>query len=844
VRARRLHLCMSLAVVLLGALRAQVAEAGELRRAKADSPWGANERVNDADTAYRNMAFVAVDPEGNAYAVWRDEREGNADIYFRYRSAGGSWGEDAKVNDDTGTAAQYNPSIAVDASGNAYAVWGDNRNGNWDIYFSYRPRGGSWGTNVRVNSDTGTATQYNSSIAVDSSGNGYVVWDDYRDGNDDVYFRYRSAAGSWGADFRVNDDSGTAYQFIPSIAVDQSGNAFVVWTDSRNGDEDIYFAYRSALGSWEPNTRVNDVTVGDQCHQDIAVDHSGNAYAVWQDTRNGSYDIYFSYRPAGASWGTSVRVNDEEGSGTPRTPTTIGVDPSGNAHAAWDDTRGESAAVYSSYRPSDGSWAKNVRVPDPDKTGAAAQVAVDSSGRSYTVYTRCLDMHDCNIYFSRNPTLQLPFDPDETDKAKVGEDCRGTENGLGECQSAYLDHHYPTFASNGDGVFRPFWGAEPTGTIGLDDCHPSTQCYDGHEGHDYRLVAGTPVRAAAAGTAHCEYAGSPGYGYTVLVDHHNGYSTRYGHLNKCEDLFAGGDVWVSAGQEIGRVGSSGTQRPHLHFGVYRNGQVVDPWGWDRRNCADPWEQTDPSSRRSACLWGFGCEWEGYLTASAGGGTATADGSIAASAPPGAVSEPSFLRLTLTPDPVAQPSGVPAGYSFDLSAQDIYGNAVDAFLQPLTIVVSYGENMLEYILENTLTLYYWDDGTSSWQGLVTALDLENNTATASTDHLSLFSLLGEPQNPAPTIVEVTPTSGCNALETNIAVHGTGFQPTPSVRLGDSALAVTFVGPGAVTSVVPPGFEPGTYDLRVVNPDAQEALLESAFVVDECSLLCVPLALKSY
>ena len=842
MRTRGLALWVPLAVLLVGALRAEVAGASPLSRAKSDSPWGVNERVDDGGTAYQMEPCLAVDPNGNAYAAWVDYRNGNWDIYFSYRPAGGPWGAYVKVNSDPGTAGQYLPAIAVDPNGNAYVVWGDERNGNWDIYFRYRSAGGSWGSDVRVSDVAGTSSQIEPSIAVDPSGNAYVVWTDSRNGNWDIYFRYRSAAGSWDPDFKVSDDEGTAYQTGPSLAVDPNGNAYVAWTDFRNGNDDIYFRYRSAAGSWDGNIRVNDVGTGDQKNQDIAVDANGNAYAVWNDSRSGSYDIYFSYRPAGGSWDSSIRVNDPEGSAFSITNTTVAVDPMGHAHAAWSDTRDGDEAVYSSYRPSGGSWGRNVKVQDSGG-GGSAQVVVDSAGMAYAVFT---DNRDgcCDIYFSRNPALQLPFDPDDPDQTKIGEDCRGTQNGLGECQSAYLDHHYPTFGVNADGVFRPFWGAEPTGAIGLDDCDPSTQCYDGHEGHDYRLVAETPVRAAAAGTAHCEDAGSPGYGYTVVIDHHDGYSSRYAHLMRCEGLFTGGDTSVAVGQEIGRVGASGTEHFHLHFGVYHNGQVVDPWDWDRRVGADPWEQTDPSRRRSACLWEFGCNWEGYLTASGGGGTTTPDGSMAASAPPGAVSEPSFLRLTLTPDPVAQPSAVPAGYSFALSAQDIYGEPVVTFFEPLTIVVNYAESILDYVVENTLMLYYWDDGTTSWQSLATTLDLENNIATTSTDHLSLFSLLGEPQNLAPTITSVSPESGCNRLETETTIEGTGFLPTPSVRLGGSELAVTFVDSTAVTAVVPPRLGPGTYGLTLVNPDAQEALVESAFVVNECLFVYVPLAVKNY
>ena len=219
--------------------------AAPLSRPLADAPWDSNVKVNDdPGTAEQFWPSIAVDPSGNAYAVWADQRNSNDDIYFSYRPAGGGWGANVRVNDDAGTAWQAYPSIAVDPSGNAYAVWADQRNSNDDIYFSYRPAGGSWGSNIKVSDDPGAGLQWDASIAVDSSGNAYAVWADKRSGVCEIYFSYRTAGGSWGENLRVSDDlGGSSDRYYPSIAVDSSGNAYSVWYDSREGNWDIYFSY-------------------------------------------------------------------------------------------------------------------------------------------------------------------------------------------------------------------------------------------------------------------------------------------------------------------------------------------------------------------------------------------------------------------------------------------------------------------------------------------------------------------------------------------------------------------------------------------------------------------------
>lgn len=393
-----------------------------------------NVRVNDdiTGTAQQEYPAVAADADGDAYAVWEDQRNSDDDIYFAYRPVTGAWGANVRVNDAiTGTVWQRSPAIAVDVDENAYAVWEDRRNGDRDIYFAYRPAGGTWGTDVRVNDDiTGTTWQESPDIAVDADGNAYAVWVDDRDSDDDIYFAYRPAGGTWEADVRLNDDiTGTAQQRSPTIAVDADGNAYAVWEDRRNSNPDIYFAYRPAGGTWGPNVRVNDDGgTASQSVPDIAVDADGNAYTVWEDARYDS-DIYFAYRPAGGGWGTNVRVNDDEG-GTSKYHPAITVDAAGNVYAVWSfsipiqtvpashiphlrrprPSKPGTGAVEQdgngcdgpngicfAHRPAGGEWGENVRVDDEGTWPGSPAVAVDAAGRAHAVWEDWRD-GSCDIY--------------------------------------------------------------------------------------------------------------------------------------------------------------------------------------------------------------------------------------------------------------------------------------------------------------------------------------------------------------------------------------------------------------------------------------------------------------
>lgn len=97
-----------------------------------------------------------------------------------------------------------------------------------------------------------------------------------------------------------------------------------------------------------------------------------------------------------------------------------------------------------------------------------------------------------------------------------------------------------------------------------------------HEGIDIAVGNGTSVVASAAGTVIVAgWAG--GYGNLVVIDHHNGIATAYGH-NTSVTVGVGQDV--TQGQLIAYSGNTGhSTGPHVHFEVRVNGSPVDPLGY-------------------------------------------------------------------------------------------------------------------------------------------------------------------------------------------------------------------------------------------------------------------------
>lgn len=95
-----------------------------------------------------------------------------------------------------------------------------------------------------------------------------------------------------------------------------------------------------------------------------------------------------------------------------------------------------------------------------------------------------------------------------------------------------------------------------------------------HNGIDFKADLGSPIYATADGWV--KTVGSPdkGLGTMIIIDHRNGYETRFGHLSKAA---VRSGQRVKRGDIIGYSGDSGLAKgPHLYYELRKDGKPVDP----------------------------------------------------------------------------------------------------------------------------------------------------------------------------------------------------------------------------------------------------------------------------
>ncbi len=201
-------------------------------------------------------------------------------------------------------------------------------------------------TDFLVNDDASGTDQTQPRVAV-AAGKGFIsVWTDSRDGQNDIYLaRYTPDGISLGRNLRVNSDTGSIYQAQPAVGVDYSGNYGSVWQDYRNGsypfDPDIFLQRFDTSAARLGVNREITTEWPDSLKENPDVDFApwGRGVVVWGDYRNRNWDIYGQrISSTGELIGVNFKINDDAGTAQQHAPR-VSISPDGWFVVTWYDNR-------------------------------------------------------------------------------------------------------------------------------------------------------------------------------------------------------------------------------------------------------------------------------------------------------------------------------------------------------------------------------------------------------------------------------------------------------------------------------------------------------------------------
>lgn len=237
-------------------------------------------------------------PRGALLAVWSEKGE----RFWRIRLArltvdarGGIRSGQAIVVDATAAGDQSYPSVAAASADTAVAAWEDRRAGHTRLLYAVSAKGGArfapprqlnesiWrGQSLDFGRGTGVMR-----VALASHGRDGVaaVWADKRDFQSgyDVYGGFaRGPALRFGPNEKVQDQFGdNIAQWHPAIASNAQGRAAAVWDDDRDGSPDVWLSWRDKDGWSDDLAPPGASGPGVQSDPSVAMDEAGNLHLAW-----------------------------------------------------------------------------------------------------------------------------------------------------------------------------------------------------------------------------------------------------------------------------------------------------------------------------------------------------------------------------------------------------------------------------------------------------------------------------------------------------------------------------------------------------------------------------------
>jgi IPT/TIG domain len=257
----------------------------------AEKPAGAVWQGPTELSANSYQPTVAIDPAGDAVAVWMHpavSQPGEYMIQSSYRPAGGSWQAPVSISEEGHDASE--PVVAIDPAGEVVALWRAPEGKNMMVQAAVKPPRGAWRAPVDL-TEAGRNSQQ-PSVAIDAEGEAVAVWERKKGSKETVQYAVKPSGGPWGKGIPLSEAGNSL--FNAHVAMNAAGETIAVWA-LYNGADEVLQSSAFQQGAWTP-----PITVGGPSQTggeaSIAVDVDGHAVAVWQQVTGPTQTTIFSSR--------------------------------------------------------------------------------------------------------------------------------------------------------------------------------------------------------------------------------------------------------------------------------------------------------------------------------------------------------------------------------------------------------------------------------------------------------------------------------------------------------------------------------------------------------------------
>jgi hypothetical protein len=270
------------------------------------SGWGPNSLIENNPADASSLA-LSMDPMGNSIAIWEQSDGAHSMMWANRYVANGGW-QTASVIGSSDGGRPGSSSVAMDASGNAIAVWGEQTH-FWANSYS---AGGGWST-ATVLMDVGVIPPLYAQVVMDGSGNALAVWAQQSIPATTHIMATRYVAGSgWSAASSLDNPalgSVNPSAPLPEIALDANGNAIAVWLQKDGNLDSVCTNRYVADQGWGTATLIETDSQGDASNLKVVANGDGSGFVVWAEPSvNASINLWAVRYSSANGWGPLTLV--------------------------------------------------------------------------------------------------------------------------------------------------------------------------------------------------------------------------------------------------------------------------------------------------------------------------------------------------------------------------------------------------------------------------------------------------------------------------------------------------------------------------------------------------------
>jgi len=313
------------------------------------------------------------------------------------------------------TVNQDNSYMVMDKTGNnVYLAWQTDNGAIW--FNKSTDKGVNFDQEVLV-SQAVSGTNRNPALAVDDSGNIYIIWENQNSANNyDLYFgrMFVNTTTFQIAVIPIDNHLGAlSNQSQPSLDVYGNGTAVISWINT-NGEDGVYYAKSTDAGQnlWQITAdqiiRVDDGIAELAEHPCVKIDPSGeNKYLVWDALKDSKRAIYINKIDSleNRGFASDIQINDAASSDNATKPW-LAIRPEStegdNIFVVWENEASADTDIVFDKSTDGAVWGKDIQINDdsePAQPQKEPRLAVDSEGDIFAAWSD-LRNNDWDIYFA------------------------------------------------------------------------------------------------------------------------------------------------------------------------------------------------------------------------------------------------------------------------------------------------------------------------------------------------------------------------------------------------------------------------------------------------------------